>query len=709
MAERLSLRLRIFLFFALLAAAVPVLLGGGLYLAAQRLEGEPTPHLVLFGGAAGFALIGVITWVWSMFDANVAKPIQSIVRDLQTVMHANPGHVVGTEPARYLGLLAPVASEVAGALASARRDIDAKIAEATQSVHDQRRQLEAILRELNEGVIVCNAQHRVLLYNRRAVQILHVAEELGLGRPLFSVLNGQPFTLTLDRLTNRYLERRHATHPDQLMATLVFATTDGHIILQGRMSLIVDDQDQTVSGYVLTFDDVTAELKTLAQGDRLMRDALEGLRRPVANLRAAVEMLTETPDLDAEGRAAFERVLSDESARMSSEIDRIGSEYRKAVTSHWPMSDVDSQNLLTCLSRRYRDDESVVVDVTGESKWLHCDSNTMVELIDHIIRKALSTLDADTFRLAAVAGERKVYIDIVWNGGIASAGMLERWLAEPIERGGLNLTGAEILDHHRSEAWCEAIDADHARLRMPLPPPVSPHAGQSPTAPLPIRLEFYDFDLLKRPDLAAHADRNLRELTYVVFDTETTGLEPSNGDEIIQIAGVRILNGRVLTGEAFDHLVDPGRRIPPLATRITGISAAMVAGKPRITEILPRFHQYVGDAVLVAHNAAFDMKFLELKRDVCNVRFDNPVLDTVLLSAIVHDHTNQHTLDAVAERFSIEIPPETRHTALGDSLATAGVLLKLIDLLEAHGIRTLGEAIEASNKIVEIRRRQAKY
>jgi DNA polymerase-3 subunit epsilon len=90
MIERLSLRVRIFLFFALIAAAVPILLGVGLWLAAQRLDGNPTPHLVLFGGAAGFALIGVVVWVWQLFDQNIARPIQAIVRDLQTVMHANP-------------------------------------------------------------------------------------------------------------------------------------------------------------------------------------------------------------------------------------------------------------------------------------------------------------------------------------------------------------------------------------------------------------------------------------------------------------------------------------------------------------------------------------------------------------------------------------------------------------------------------------------
>jgi DNA polymerase-3 subunit epsilon len=149
--------------------------------------------------------------------------------------------------------------------------------------------------------------------------------------------------------------------------------------------------------------------------------------------------------------------------------------------------------------------------------------------------------------------------------------------------------------------------------------------------------------------------------------------------------------------ECFARLVNPGRPMPRSAERVHGLRGEMLAGQPAIGEVLPPFARFCEGAVLVAHNAAFDLRFLRLKQDAAGVCFDQPVLDTMLLSAWLHPHQRSHSLDALISRYGVA--PRERHTALGDALMTADVLVKLLPQLEERGLRTVAEAQAVSRTV----------
>ncbi|MBU2963327.1 3'-5' exonuclease [Citreicella sp. C3M06] len=219
-------------------------------------------------------------------------------------------------------------------------------------------------------------------------------------------------------------------------------------------------------------------------------------------------------------------------------------------------------------------------------------------------------------------------------------------------------------------------------------------ARMSPDAERPL---VYDFDLLTHDVPACIETSPLKRLTYTVFDTETTGLLPHK-DEVVQIGAVRVLNGRIVPGEIIDQLVNPGMPIPPASTRVHKVSDAMVQDAPDIAHAGRRFHRFAADSVIVAHNAPFDMAFLRRHRHRMGVEWDHPILDTVLLSAVLFGASQTHTLDSLCERLGVEIPAQLRHTALGDAHATAQVLIKMLPMLEARGMKTFGDVLEETRK-----------
>ncbi|MEM8689371.1 MAG: 3'-5' exonuclease [Pseudomonadota bacterium] len=459
MFTHLSLRLRIFLFFCLLALGAVALAAGAMGIGWVRAEDAPRGPFVTAFVAFLFLNTGLVAAVWFLFDKHVAKPIEKLATDLRLRAHSGVDREVDAETTRYLGDLAPAAHAISSTLSAKLLDTATEVAQETHRLQQERARLTALLTEIPLATVLLNRSIEIVLYDAQAAGLLS------------------------------------SVAPPRLKAPL--------------------------SDY---FDD--------------------------AAVRAAIE---ETEQADAEAS----------------------------------------------------------VELKAKSG-------------AHALSARLKALDTDGFML-----------------------------------------------------MIDTADVPKAAL-----------------GPRPL---VYDFDLLTSSAPGKIGEMKLSEICFVAFDTETTGLSPKT-DDVVQLGAVRVLNGRLVEGEFLDCYVNPGRPIPPASTKIHGVTDADVAGAPDFLTIGRTFHEFCRGAVIVAHNAPFDMGFLRRYEAEMGVAWDHPVLDTVLLSAVVFGITEAHSLDALCARLGITIPDALRHTALGDARATAEALVTLIPLLENKGIASLADVVGETGK-----------
>ena len=388
---------------------------------------------------------------------------------------------------------------------------------------------------------------------------------------------------------------------------------------------------------------------------------------------------------------------------MSSRITDMTQKATEGLKARWPLEEMLGSDVLLATQRRIeaRHNRPVTLENLDAAIWLKVDSFSLTQALDYLAIRLVDEFDVKFFRLRLQVSGVRAQLDLIWTGQVMSTETVMSWEMDSMRFGAEStpLTVRDVVERHGGEMWFERERVRHEAFFRFLLPLASVQEQLEATQILhnDSRPEYYDFDLFKSTDQAsALDDRLLSELSFTVFDTETTGLNPSEGDEIIQIGATRCVNGKLLKQESFEQLVNPGRLIPAAGIPIHGITQDMVDGKPDITDVLPAFYTFAQDTVLVAHNAAFDMKFLQLQEVHTDLVFNHPVLDTLLLSAVVHPNQESHRLEAIAERFNITVLG--RHTALGDAMVTAEVLLRLIPLLQAMGITTLRQAREASQK-----------
>ena len=177
-------------------------------------------------------------------------------------------------------------------------------------------------------------------------------------------------------------------------------------------------------------------------------------------------------------------------------------------------------------------------------------------------------------------------------------------------------------------------------------------------------------------------DRDLKEATYVVFDVETTGLS-NQYDQIIELAAVKVKDGEII--DKFERFSNPHEKLSETIINLTHITDDMLTDAPEIEEVLTEFKEWVGDAIFVAHNASFDMGFIDTGYERLGFGpSTNGVIDTLELSRTINTEYGKHGLNFLAKKYGVELTQH--HRAIYDTEATAYIFIKMVQQMKELGV-----------------------
>jgi DNA polymerase-3 subunit epsilon len=655
----------------------------------------PPPRVALIAMFVLALVAGLAAFAWRWYERTHAAAAR-MAAGLRLTLTANPSHRLVADACGDLAELGAAANDLADKASAMQRDVAEIVQSSNARLEEEKNRFAALIAELAQSVVVCNRDGRILLYNDAARHLFASAlgddanALLGLGRTIYGLIEQDAIEYALGA------RAQSTKHVAQFVAT-----TRGGALLRVQLATVMGSENElpVLHGYVLLLADVTAEVEIDARQVTLVQEVVESTRAALANVRAAIETVIDFPDMAAARRERFTAIIRDEAERLSQRIDGVAQDLSDRARSRWPLEEIRGVDLVTLACRRIKERTRVRtrVEFADPALWLRVDSRSLAQGFAYLVRRIRDEFGVREvrFRLAAMGSHAQ--LDLIWNGPPVAPEIGEAWSAAAFSEGGepSPLTWSEVVERHSGESLFRRDESSQTTIHRLLLPLTG--AAQAPALrAVGPRPEFYDFDLFgKRTTGAQHEQQLLTELTYTVFDTETTGLDPTSGDEIIAIGAVRIVNGRLLPNETFEAIIDPGRSISEASIAVHGLTSADLYGRPTIEVVLPRFARFCADTVLVAHNAAFDMRFLQLKEATTGVSFHQPVLDTLLLSAVLHP-TEEQSLEAIARRFDVTVAG--RHTALGDALLTGELFLRMLPMLAERGIRSLGEARATSRK-----------
>ncbi len=437
--------------------------------------------------------------------------------------------------------------------------------------------LGTIIAELPQGVLICNAEGRVLLFNRRAIELC-VAEappegspsgqESMLGRSITRMIDKNLIEHALEEINER-LNRK----VENAVSEFVVKGREDHLLRCQVVPIL--EYSGRFTGFITILSDITHERQSEARVNYLLQSLTKSARSPLASIRAAIEAMLEFPDMDSHSQRQFHEIIHKESITLSDILNQASGDYASLVKARRSLAPLSVAELVATICKRARDRLGIVVhlDPNLDSIWMRADHYSLLSAVLFVLNQLKNTVGCWEFGCRYRRDGQYVTIDFYWTGNRIAGETLRRWEDQYLVIGNQKspLTLEEVVQHHEAAVWSfkAAEHSDQACVRFLF----RAEAGLAPKVMRPITIlpqssvEYFDLELLNRTGSdPVLDDRLLTELSYTVLIREVH--ETHHIEDLIP-------KHRQLP-ELMHHMISGGAKVRNINRLITTFSDAVL-------------------------------------------------------------------------------------------------------------------------------------
>ncbi|MDP4979461.1 MAG: PAS domain-containing protein, partial [Desulfobacterales bacterium] len=416
---------------------------------------------VLLLAGFGFAL----DWLFRLY----ILPIDKIASETRLIHSVNPAHRIHIEGVRDIVRLVNVINESADRYEDLFNQVQKKIDSARATAEEEKNILAAIVAELPEGVLICNTEGQILLYNTRVAQLLIGAAEngsvesapdsgsgrfIGLGRSVFGLIDKHLIVHALGEIAGK-LERKES----DVVAYFVVFGQERRLLRVEAVPILNHRREFT--GFILIFHDITQQLETEKQLDTLLRSLSRSTRSSLASIRAAIEAILDYPGMDSRQLQRFKEIIHQESIAIGKVIDKTTSYYSRQSQTRYPLVRVPAGEVIAAVAGKTREKLGLAVQIeTGDvDVWIQVDSYSIVAALLFAQERLRTETGCDTFSCRVLREGRFACLDFIWTGRPIRMETIRKWQDQPVAVAGevLSSTLREVIGHHRAEIWSHSL------------------------------------------------------------------------------------------------------------------------------------------------------------------------------------------------------------------------------------------------------------